>query len=144
MEARYRLALFLFILFYEGISFFLKMATLAQPLNFERFPKRGFISRDKSIFENFNKKLKDIINEDPKIYNHNIVYNQNFEELIKDEEVIKNIDLIYADPPYTDMQYSRYYHILNVARLYNFLSLLLTLGGDLPLDFIPKDVISQN
>ncbi len=105
------------------------MATLAQPLNFERFPKRGFISRDKSIFENFNKKLKDIINEDPKIYNHNIVYNQNFEELIKDEEVIKNIDLIYADPPYTDMQYSRYYHILNVARLYNFLSLLLTLGG---------------
>ena len=101
-------------------SVFSKDGHMAQPLNFERFSKRGFISRDKSIFENFNKKLNDIINEGPKIYTHNIVYNQNFEELIKDEEIIKNIDLIYADPPYTDMQYSRYYHILNVARLYNF------------------------
>ena len=44
----------------------------------------------------------------------------NFEELIKQNNIINNVSFIYADPPYTDMQYSRYYHLLNVVSRYNY------------------------
>lgn len=41
--------------------------------------------------------------------------------LLKDQEFKQQgIKLIYADPPYTDMQYSRYYHLLNVAANYDY------------------------
>ena len=36
------------------------------------------------------------------------------------EEIQKNTSIIYADPPYTDMQYSRYYHLLNVVAKYDY------------------------
>ena len=43
-----------------------------------------------------------------------------FESLIKQEDIINDVGFIYADPPYTDMQYSRYYHLLNIAAKYDY------------------------
>lgn len=49
------------------------------------------------------------------------VFNQDMSALLKNSEFNQQrIKLIYADPPYTDMQYSRYYHLLNVAAKYDY------------------------
>ena len=50
----------------------------------------------------------------------NQVYNLNFEDLLKLPQIKDEVNLIYADPPYTDMQYSRYYHLLNVVANYKY------------------------
>ena len=108
---------------------FSKDGHMAQPLNFERFPKRGFDVRKKSVLGYFRKKLHDVIVNEPEFYGHNVVYNRDFKDLLEDDSIIKNVDLVYADPPYTDMQYSRYYHLLNVARLYDFPEPTITSRG---------------
>lgn len=46
----------------------------------------------------------------------NNVQEKNFANLLDD----KNISVIYADPPYTAQQYSRFYHIPEVVRYYKY------------------------
>ena len=49
------------------------------------------------------------------------IYNSDIIDLLNNNSFCnQKIKLIYADPPYTDMQYSRYYHLLNVAAQYNY------------------------
>lgn len=93
---------------------------MAQPLNFGKFSKRGFAVRNKSVFGFFQKKHNEVIARKPDFFGSNFVYNQDFKDLLSDGSVIQEVDMVYADPPYTDMQYSRYYHLLNVAREYDF------------------------
>ena len=57
-----------------------------------------------------------------------MVFNLNFEDLL-DQKIFSNVGLVYADPPYTDMQYSRYYHLLNVAAKYEYPKLTITKNG---------------
>ena len=104
----------------------------AHPLNFETNSNRGFLFRSKSVFDLFEKKIREIYEEtknNNNVNNKHTVYNENFETLILDEEFMNSVDLIYADPPYTDMQYSRYYHLLNVARQYDYPELTETNRG---------------
>ncbi len=110
-------------------SVFSKDGHMAQPLNFEKFSKRGFSVRRKSIFEFFRKKFQSITRQKQTFFGNNSVYQLDFKELLKNEKLIQNIDLIYADPPYTDMQYSRYYHLLNVAKSYDFPSPTISSRG---------------
>lgn len=123
-------------LYYSCLFFAIKETSfsrdghMAQPLNFEKNKKRGFNTRKKNVFDYFFKKIYEYIdNNNFKNKKNNKIFNQPFDKLISDNDLLNNIDLIYADPPYTDMQYSRYYHLLNVARLYNYPELTKTKNG---------------
>ncbi len=99
---------------------FSKDGHMAQPLNLTKDYARLIKQRKKSIYECFLKKYSEYLNIEPAVCSgHNLVYNEDFNVLLG-RDCMKDVGLIYADPPYTDMQYSRYYHLLNVAARYNF------------------------
>lgn len=103
---------------------FAKDGHMAQPLNINKNSSRHIKQRSKKLIEYFSKKLEEFIFISNNNNNNNkshIIYNEDIIDLLNNESFIKqNIKLIYADPPYTDMQYSRYYHLLNVAAQYNY------------------------
>lgn len=108
---------------------FSKDGHMAQPLNPEKNISRLFIQRKKNIFDLFIKKFKEYASIPlSKFSGKNTVFNSNFEDLL-DKKFFSNIGLVYADPPYTDMQYSRYYHLLNVAAKYEYPDLTITKNG---------------
>jgi adenine-specific DNA methylase len=93
---------------------FAKDGHMAQPLDISNYFPKLLKLRKKSICQIFFDKLSDIFN--PQFINSNFenkAFNLPFEQLIKLPEIQSDVDIIYADPPYTDMQYSRYYHLLN-------------------------------
>lgn len=96
---------------------FSKDGHMAQPLNQEKNTKRLFDVRSKDIYELFANKLNDFKD----IKENNIegeAFNKQFTDLIKDNRIINDVGFIYADPPYTDMQYSRYFHLLTTVTNY--------------------------
>ncbi len=102
---------------------FSKDGHMAQPLDIKKNSTRHLKQRKKNIITYFKKKLDEFIeqgSELPQEVKHKI-FNLDISELLKSDD-FKNhpIKLIYADPPYTDMQYSRYYHLLNVAAMYDY------------------------
>ncbi len=108
---------------------FSKDGHMAQPLSLEKNQRRLFIQRKKNVYELFVKKFKEYISVPlSKFSGTNTVFNSNFEELL-DRKLFSNVGLVYADPPYTDMQYSRYYHLLNVAAKYDYPALTVTKNG---------------
>lgn len=108
---------------------FSKDGHMAQPLNPEKNISRLFTQRKKNIFDLFIKKFKEYTSIPlSKFSGKNTVFNSNFEDLL-DPKIFSNIGLVYADPPYTDMQYSRYYHLLNVAAKYEYPDLTTTKNG---------------
>lgn len=50
------------------------------------------------------------------------------EELRDDHSALESVDVIYADPPYTAQQYSRFYHVLEVLTTYRVPELQRTEG----------------
>lgn len=96
---------------------FSKDGHMAQPLNQEKNAKKLFEVRSKDIYDLFINKLNKFIdnqneNEDGEIFN------KQFIDLLNEEKIINNVGFIYADPPYTDMQYSRYFHLLTTITNY--------------------------
>lgn len=102
---------------------FSKDGHMAQPLNIIKNPSRHLKQRTKKLTYFFYKKLDEFIEKSPHTMNkrkYNI-YNSDIIDLLNNNSFCnQKIKLIYADPPYTDMQYSRYYHLLNVAAQYNY------------------------
>lgn len=103
---------------------------MAQPLNLIKNSNRAFVTRMKSIEVCFKQKLEQCISElgNKSKYKHE-VYNLDCMQVLNDMSIMNKIDVIYADPPYTDMQYSRYYHLLNIARKYNYPKPTITKNG---------------
>lgn len=102
---------------------FSKDGHMAQPLNIDKNSARHLKQRSKDIFYYFILKLDEFIKYS--IDNHSQaehkIYNMEMSDLLRSNYLKENnIKLIYADPPYTDMQYSRYYHLLNVAYNYDY------------------------
>lgn len=96
---------------------FSKDGHMAQPLNPEKNPKRLFDVRNKDIYELFNNKLNNF--KDTKDNNmEGTAFNKQFTDLINEDEIMNSVGFIYADPPYTDMQYSRYFHLLTTITNY--------------------------
>jgi len=52
----------------------------------------------------------------------NKVFNTDYKDFFKEnfKDKLKGVDLIYLDPPYTDAQYSRFYHILETVVKYDY------------------------
>ena len=101
---------------------FSKDGHMAQPLDFGKNKKRLLVQRQKSIYKFFIEKLEDFASENfvCSEKGNNLVFNNDFETVIKNEVIREKVTVIYADPPYTDMQYSRYYHLLNTVVEYNY------------------------
>jgi len=108
---------------------FSKDGHMAQPLGIEKNLNKLLKKRQKSIYSLFNLKLKEFFSSNfvTSVYS-NECFNMNFEKLLKMPRIKEEVDVIYADPPYTDMQYSRYYHILNFITKYK--PATLTMIGD--------------
>ncbi|EGT4878867.1 hypothetical protein DBN29_08990 [Clostridioides difficile] len=110
---------------------FAKDGHMAQPLNMETSKKRMLKLKERSIYDIFIGKLKEF-NTDEFVLsqNENKCFNKDFRTLLETEESIKDeVGFIYIDPPYTDMQYSRYYHILNTVVLYDYPEISLSRGA---------------
>ena len=100
---------------------FSKDGHMAQPLSIENNKTKLFSVRQKSILEYFQRKLSEFQSPDFVISSHdNVVFNKPISEIYNIDRVKQEVGFIYADPPYTDMQYSRYYHLLNTVTLYDY------------------------
>lgn len=100
---------------------FSKDGHMAQPLDLEKNSVRLINQREKSIYSCFIDKLSDFLNGVfPAGKDGNKTFNEDFESVIKNKSIKDDVTVIYADPPYTDMQYSRYYHLLNTVVYYNY------------------------
>ncbi|MDT2597445.1 DNA methyltransferase [Enterococcus dongliensis] len=102
---------------------FSKDGHMAQPLNIEKNAQRHIKQRRKNILEFFINKLDEFIESSSDSIKKNInkIFNLDMIDLLSNKTFNEqSIKLIYADPPYTDMQYSRYYHLLNVAAKYDY------------------------
>ena len=100
---------------------FSKDGHMAQPLNLIKNSRTLLRKRRKSILQFFLSKLKDFECQNFKLSKSgNKVYNYTLDEILCDNILIQMADLIYADPPYTDLQYSRYYHLLNTVTRYDY------------------------
>lgn len=100
---------------------FAKDGHMAQPLNFIDNKSKLYVVRNKSILNIFKEKFHSFFSDGfVNCSNGNRTYNMDFENLIRQEDIINNVSFIYADPPYTDMQYSRYYHLLNIVAKYDY------------------------
>lgn len=98
---------------------FAKDGHMAQPLSPEKNITRLFKSRKISISDVFFETLKAYDDLPPLFSSENKVFNEDFLKLIDDRD-LSGVGCVYADPPYTDMQYSRYYHLLNTIYEYKF------------------------
>lgn len=123
-------------LFYACLFFAMKECSfsrdghMAQPLNILKNGNRAIVTRSKSIINLFKSKLEQCINElNGSLNKTHEVYNYKCEDIINNDNIMNRIDVVYADPPYTDMQYSRYYHLLNVVINYDFPQPTITKNG---------------
>jgi adenine-specific DNA-methyltransferase len=85
-------------------------------LKTEVLHKRFYEDRLKDIWDEFVKTSYSLslIAEKNFFSKANIVLSKTMEEIVSDLSVLPPISVIYADPPYTAQQYSRYYHIPEV------------------------------
>jgi len=103
----------------EGV--FSKDGHMAQPLNISKNVKRLFKTRNVNIIEKFTNKLNEFYSDDfSDTAFENKHYNLKLGEILNNRKILKDVDLIYADPPYTDMQYSRYFHLLETVTKYDY------------------------
>lgn len=108
---------------------FSKDGHMAQPLSMAKYPARHIRQRKKNLLPYFRKKLAEYGEFEPPRSRENQVFNLDFARLLEEETLPGKVSLIYADPPYTDMQYSRYYHLLNIAARYDYPALTATAAG---------------
>ena len=110
---------------------FSKDGHMAQPLGLSNNLEKLFKRRSVSIYEKFVLKVTDFysvsfLTEDK----GNKVFNYTFDELLFNKtDLFNDVGFIYADPPYTDMQYSRYFHLLNTLVNYHYPELTLYRGN---------------
>lgn len=100
---------------------FSKDGHMAQPLDIRSNEAKLIKIKSKSIYDNFINKVHEFYSDKFIASNrNNKTFNLEMKRVIQLEEIKKEVGFIYADPPYTDMQYSRYYHLLNTVTLYDY------------------------
>lgn len=84
--------------------------------------KRFYEDRLKNVWDEFLKSFNDLIKVSSKniFSKSNLSFSNTMENIIKRKEELPPISVIYADPPYTAQQYSRYYHIPEVIFNYSY------------------------
>jgi len=91
-------------------------------LKTEVLHKRFYEDRLKNVWDEFLKSFYSLssVAEKNDLSKVNISYSETMEELISKSSNLPPISVIYADPPYTAQQYSRYYHIPEIIFNYKY------------------------
>lgn len=84
--------------------------------------KDVFIYRQKSVMDLFLRKAEEILASTHKnlFADESKSYAQDYLDLLSDDDVASNIGLIYADPPYSFVHYSRFYHAIENLCRYDY------------------------
>ncbi len=107
---------------------FSKDGHMAQPLSLDKNSKLLLKRRQKSVLDNFTSKIIEFGDTEFVVNNFdNTCYNLTLSEVLN-KGIIDDVDLVYADPPYTDMQYSRYFHLLETVTKYDYPEITQTKG----------------
>ncbi|NVJ52572.1 MAG: DNA adenine methylase [Campylobacteraceae bacterium] len=109
----------------------------AQPVSSEGVLRSSILNqrlltdRSYDVLELFNKTVKSFLKHSEKISHakNNISLNNSMESFLEDDLELPKIDVIYADPPYTAQQYSRFYHIPEVIVQYKIPKLQIHKGS---------------
>lgn len=118
INKKYSSKLFSSLYFAMKECVFSKDGHMAQPLNMYSKKEVLLKRRKNSIIDNFSKKIIEFENLITNKFD-NVALNDTLDSII-DKGIIKECDLVYADPPYTDMQYSRYFHLLETVTKYDY------------------------
>lgn len=101
--------------------------------------KRIIQDRGIDIYAEFKQQLKKLFEiKSADKPNGSIATNFSMEDIIRNPDTIGNVDVIYADPPYTAQQYSRFYHIPEVISGEEFPELQIV-KGKVTKGLYPKD-----
>lgn len=84
--------------------------------------KDVFIYRRKSVLDLFVRKAEEILltSEKNKHHERSKSFSRDYLEILSDSSVTKNIGIIYADPPYSFVHYSRFYHAIEDLCRYDY------------------------
>lgn len=81
-----------------------------------------FLYRCRDVWELFEKKFREIVEfHKPDTNKNHISISRDFEEVLKDQELAKKYKVIYADPPYSFVHYSRFYHATESLVKYDYM-----------------------
>ena len=93
-------------------------------INSETSCKEIIKERKKDIKKLFYSLINELFSNTPFGSDKNRSLNEDYLELLNENNrlysEIKNVDLVYADPPYTTDHYSRYYHVLETLIKYDY------------------------
>jgi len=79
-----------------------------------------FHHRSQSFLDRFKDKLQDIYDHlEPSPY-ANQCYSMDYRDFLSNNDLMARIDLVYADPPYSSVHYSRFYHVLETLVRYDY------------------------
>jgi len=101
--------------------------TKNKDLSFHR--SRILTDRRIDIRSEFIKSLQQIYSASKNVGNGHHAYSLTLEDIFTDSRSLESVDLIYADPPYTAQQYSRFYHIPEILVTYRVPQLQSFRGG---------------
>ena len=81
-----------------------------------------FIYRTKSVLDYFLRKTEEIIEASKinKFHAKSKSFSADYREILGDENIMKKVKLVYADPPYTFVHYSRFYHAIEDLCRYDY------------------------
>lgn len=81
-----------------------------------------FLYRTRSVWEYFLRKAEEIIKgtELNKYSEKSKSFSSDYSELLDNKDVMQNVGLIYADPPYSFVHYSRFYHAIEDLCRYDY------------------------
>lgn len=91
-----------------------------KPRNSDGTPKKGIgkrVQKDRSydVFSIFEKWVERYVSLDQPKFDHHI-YKMDYSDAL-DKIIDSDVQVVYADPPYTRYHYSRYYHVLETISL---------------------------
>jgi adenine-specific DNA-methyltransferase len=81
-----------------------------------------FLYRKRKVWVYFLKKLEELVNFYEYTPNKNhISLNMDYMEIFKKKDLLDSFDLVYADPPYSFVHYSRFYHATESLIKYDYI-----------------------
>ena len=84
--------------------------------------KDVFIYRKKSVLDFFFRKAEEIakMSEKNKSPDLSKSFSLDYIDLMSDKKIMKNVGIVYADPPYSFVHYSRFYHAIEDLCRYDY------------------------
>lgn len=81
-----------------------------------------FLYRNRSVLDYFFKKAEEIIQATKlnRYHNESASFALDYRNLVMNKKIMRNVGLVYADPPYSFVHYSRFYHAIEDLCRYDY------------------------